>query len=52
MYQRTFQYATRGHCIKGKQCHRVTLEKNRNFFMFNTIQAYFPFMRWPLVSNR
>ena len=29
MDQHAFQFVTRGHCIKGKQCHTITVRDNK-----------------------
>ena len=46
MDHRVFRFATRGHCIKGKQCY---LKQN---MCLRSKQAYFPFMHCPLVANQ
>ena len=49
MDQRTFVFATSGHCIKDKQCQHVAI-KIICVFVQNNL-AYFPFMHCPLVAN-
>ena len=36
MDQHLFVFATRGHCMKGKQCQHIGI-KNKNLFVFKTI---------------
>ena len=50
MDQRAFVFATRGHCIKGKQCQYITI-KNQYMSLCSNNLAYFPFMHCPLVAN-
>ena len=40
MDQRIFVFATRGHCIKGKQCQHIAI-KNKKIIVFKTIQLIF-----------
>ena len=51
MDQRAFIFATRGQCIKGKQCQHITI-KNQIFVCVQNNLAYFPFMHCPLVGNQ
>ena len=51
MDQHIFVFATRGHCIKGKQCQRITI-KNQNMSLCQNNLSYFPFMHCPLVANQ
>ena len=51
MDQRAFVFATRGQCIKGKQCQHITI-KNQIFDCIQNNLAYFPFMYCPLVGNQ
>ena len=51
MDQRAFVFATRGNCIKGKQCQRIAL-KNQIYVCIQNNIAYFPFMHCPLVGNQ
>ena len=50
MDNRAFQFATRGQCIKGKQCWHIAI-KNKICVCFQNNLAYFPFMHCPLVAN-
>ena len=50
MDQRAFVFATRGHCIKGKQCYHIAIKNKRCVSVQNNL-AYFPFMHCPLVAN-
>ena len=51
MDQHSFVFVTRGKCIKGKQCQRITI-KNQIFVCVQNNLAYFPFMHCPLVGNQ
>ena len=51
MDQRTFVFATRGHCIKGKQCQHVTLG-NKTIGLCYKQSRLFYFMHCPLVANQ
>ena len=51
MDQCTFVFATRGHCIKGKQCQHVVLKNKISVCVQNNL-ACFPFLHYPLVANR
>ena len=51
MDQHTFVFATRGHCIKGKQCYYIAI-RNKIIVCVQNNLAYFPFMHCPLVANR
>ena len=51
MDQRAFIFATRGQCIKGKQCQHITI-KNQIFVCVQNNLAYFPFIHCPLVGNQ
>ena len=50
MDQHAFVFATRGQCIKGKQCQRITL-KNQIFVCSQNNLVYFPNQkrRWSIV---
>ena len=50
MDQHAFVFATRGHCIKGKQCYHIVI-KNKIYVCVQNNLAYFPLMRCPLVAN-
>ena len=41
-----FQFATRGHCIKGKQCHRIAIA-NKNMSLWSEQSSLFPFYVLP-----
>ena len=51
MDQCAFVFATRGHCIKGKQFQHIAIKNKICVFVQNNL-AYFPFMHCPLVSNQ
>ena len=44
-----FEFGTRGHCIKGKQCHHVTVT-NKKLICVQSNLDYFTFMQCPLVT--
>ena len=43
-----FQFSTRGHCIKGKQCHPITVTNNKKCLQSNL--AYLSLMQCHLVA--
>ena len=51
MDQRTFVFATRGLCIKGKQCQHVTLN-NKTICLCSKQSSLFSFCALPLVANQ
>ena len=50
MDQRAFVFATRGHCIKGKQCYHIAI-KNKICVCVQNNLAYFLFLHCPLMAN-
>ena len=46
MDQRSFVFATRGHCIKGKQCQHITI-KNQNMCLCSKQDSLFSFYALP-----
>ena len=46
MDQRTFVFAIRGHCIKGKQCLHITI-KNQNISLCSKQSSLFSFYALP-----
>ena len=49
--QHAFVFATRGHCIKDKQCQHLTIKNKISVCIQNNL-SYFPFMHCPLVGKQ
>ena len=60
MDQKTFQFSTRGHCIKGQQYHRITIT-NKNLSLCSVQSSLFSFyavpssctlkVQWPMIKS-